>query len=108
MHRTNLYNVAQLLTLQNTVTAATSHSRYIQKLGTIDHMIIWQQSVFRFVWLISCSQNSLTLSSRNADSLGFHLVAKTTLILPQGRGHARLRAWWGDLSGRIINIALQW
>lgn len=40
MHRANLDHMAQLLALQNTITAATSHSRHIEQLGTVDHMVV--------------------------------------------------------------------
>jgi hypothetical protein len=32
--------MAQLLALQNTITAATSHPSHVEELGTIDHMVI--------------------------------------------------------------------
>ena len=40
MHRSNLDHMASLLALQDTITTTTSHASYVEKLGTIDHMVI--------------------------------------------------------------------
>lgn len=40
VHRANLHHMAQLLTLQDTVTATTSHPSHVEQLRTINHMVI--------------------------------------------------------------------
>ena len=40
VHWADLNDVARLLTLQNTVPSTSCHSCYVQKLGSVDHMII--------------------------------------------------------------------
>jgi hypothetical protein len=44
MHWTNLNNVARLFALQYAVSTTTRHSRDIQKLRSVDHVIVYQKS----------------------------------------------------------------
>lgn len=40
MHRTNLYDMANLFTFEDTIPATTGHSGNIEKLGAIDHVVV--------------------------------------------------------------------
>lgn len=44
MHRANLYDVPDLLALENAVTAPASHASNIQQLGAIDHVIVCENT----------------------------------------------------------------
>jgi hypothetical protein len=41
MHWANLNNVLLLLTLENTITAASGHTSNIEKFGAVNHMIVY-------------------------------------------------------------------
>lgn len=41
MHWANLHDVSQLLALQDPITTSSGHSCDIEKLGTVDHVIVW-------------------------------------------------------------------
>ena len=40
MHRSNLDDMTCFLALENAITTTSGHSRNVQKLGTVDHVII--------------------------------------------------------------------
>jgi hypothetical protein len=51
MHRANLNDMARLFALQYAVSTTSGHSRNVQKLGTVDHVIVFTTSnayAFRF------------------------------------------------------------
>jgi hypothetical protein len=86
MHWTNLNNVARLFALQYAVSTTTRHSRDIQKLRSVDHVIV--------------------LTASNAYALRFYLKAQTALVFPQCGSHTRLHSWWSDLAGVIESLRL--
>jgi hypothetical protein len=51
VHWADLNDVARLLTLQDTVPSTPRHSCYIQKLGSVDHVIIWTWSALQSIWV---------------------------------------------------------
>jgi hypothetical protein len=40
VHRANLYNMANLLALQDTISTTSGHTSDVKKLGAVDHVII--------------------------------------------------------------------
>lgn len=42
VHGTNLDNMANLFTLQNSVSSSSRHAGHVQKLGAIDHVVIYE------------------------------------------------------------------
>ncbi|KAI7288208.1 hypothetical protein KC345_g112 [Hortaea werneckii] len=81
VHRPNLYNVARLLALQNTIATSTRHSSNIEKLRAVDHMVV--------------------LASCNANSVRFDLKAKTAFIFPKGSRHPWLHSRRRDLASCV-------
>jgi hypothetical protein len=45
MHWANLDNVSHLFALENSIPTSTSHSRNVEKLGAIDHMVIYSEKI---------------------------------------------------------------
>lgn len=70
VHRANLHNVADLLALENTVTASAGHASDVEELGAVDHGIVFPAS--------------------NTDASRFNLEAQTAFILPQCGSDTRL------------------
>jgi hypothetical protein len=102
MHRANLHNMSNFLALENSVTAATRHSRNVQKFCAVDHVVIWKQFVSMVRELDRVSQ--LTFSAGNADAACLYLEAKAALVFPKRRRHTRLHARGLDLSGRVKSL----
>ena len=48
MHRANLNDMARLFALQYAVSTTSGHSRNVQKLGTVDHVIVCSSLACRF------------------------------------------------------------
>lgn len=62
MHRSDFHYVLLLLTLEDSITAASCHTNHIQELSAIDHVVIF--------------------SSGNTSPLDINLKTKRALILP--------------------------
>lgn len=70
MHRPYLYHMAHLFALQNSISSTTRHSSHIEKLGAIDHVVVF--------------------SACHADTSGLNLETQATLIFPQSCRNPRL------------------
>lgn len=81
MHRANLHNVPHFLALENTVSPTSGHSRHIQQLRTINHVVIF--------------------SAGDADAASLDLEAKAPFILPECSRYPGLHARRRNLSGRV-------
>ena len=55
MHGSDLHYVTDLLALENAVTPAAGHTSDIQKLRTIDHVVVWKRKLKPniSVWFVS-------------------------------------------------------
>lgn len=62
VHRADLDDVSRLLTLQDTISAASCHASDIEQLGTVDHVVVFTTS--------------------DAYAFGFDLETETALIFP--------------------------
>lgn len=40
VHRANFHDVANLLTLEDSIPSATGHARNVEQLGTVDHVVV--------------------------------------------------------------------
>lgn len=84
MHRSDLDHMSSLLTLKNTVATTTRHSSDIEKLGTINEVVV--------------------LPSCNADAIRLYLEAQATLVLPQSCSHSWLHTRRRNLSSSIVRL----
>lgn len=86
VHRANLHNVADLLALENTVTASAGHASDVEQLGAVDHGIVFPAS--------------------NTDASRLDLKAQTALIFPQRGSHTRLHAGGRNLTSCVETTSL--
>lgn len=87
VHWPNFDNVPDFFTLEDAVATPTSHPRYIQKLGAVDHVVIF--------------------SASHADASGFHLEAEATFIFPESRRDARFHPRRRNLARRIEALVVR-
>jgi len=81
MHGANLDHMSCLLAFEDTVSAASGHSSYVQQLRAIDHVIIFTTSY--------------------THALGLYLEAKAAFVFPQRCSHAGFHPWRCNLSGVV-------
>jgi len=81
MHGTDLDNVSGLLALENAVSTPSRHTRNIEKLGAVDHVVVFS----------ACHTHPSRLD----------LKAQAALVFPQGGGDSWLHACWGHLASRV-------
>jgi hypothetical protein len=86
MHWADLNDVTRLFALQYAVSTASCHSRDVQQLGAVDHVIIFTAS--------------------NTHALGFDLETETAFVFPQRGGHTGLHSWWSNLAGVVKRLRL--
>lgn len=108
MHRPDLHHVANLLTLQDTISTAPGHSRDVQKLGPIDHVVIYTRSARTYPVSGQRKRGTEhTLSSSDTDTLRLDLVAETALVFPQRRRDPRLCSRRAYLAGGVERVGLR-
>jgi hypothetical protein len=74
MHRANLNDMARLFALQYAVSTTSGHSRNVQKLGTVDHVIVCSSLACRFSRRTD-PRVHLTFTTSNAYAFRFDLEA---------------------------------
>jgi len=70
-------------------------------LSSLVPLIIWLSATDRSINSLSSQPGLLTFSTGNADTTGFYLKAKTTLILPESGSHTGLHSRRCNLAGRV-------
>jgi hypothetical protein len=102
VHRSNLHYVLLLLAFEDAVPTATGHAYNVEKLGTINHVVVYsaqgQLSSFNM-------GEVLAFSSCNTSSLDINLKAQCALILPQGCCDPGLDSWRRNLT---CSVHLHW
>ena len=78
--------MTDLFAFQDTITTTTSHAGDIEQFGAVDHVVVFPAG--------------------HTNSLGFNLVAETTLIFPKGGRHPGFGAGGCHLTGCIVDISL--
>lgn len=81
VHWANLHHVSRLLALQDTITTTTCHTGNVQKLRTIDHVIV--------------------LAPSHAHAICLDLEAQAALIFPKSCSDSRFHAMRCDLTSGI-------
>jgi hypothetical protein len=103
VHWANLDDVARLLTLQDTVSSTSRHSRNIQELGSIDHVIIWKGSV---LLPIREERSVLTFAASHAHAFRLDLETETTLVFPKRGGYTRFHPGRSNLASVVKRLGL--
>lgn len=98
MHWSYLDDFAVFLRLQNAVTSTASHSRDIQKLCAIDHVVVYIESDTIFK---KRDSDHLTMTASDTDTIRLHLKAQCALVFPDSRGHFWFHAWRQQLASLI-------
>lgn len=86
VHGANLDNVSCLLALKDAISSTSRHAGDIEKLSSIDHVIV--------------------LAARNTNALGLHLEAKTAFVFPESGSYTRLHSWRSNLTGVVKGLCL--
>lgn len=106
MHRANLDNFASLFAFQDTISSASCHSCNVEKLCSVDHMVIF----FKLGLVkatIETRDTKHTFSSGNAETLGLNLKAKASFVFPQSGGDSRFHSGRSNLTGGVEWLVLR-
>lgn len=103
MHGANLDNVSCLFALKDAVSSTSRHAGNVEKLSSIDHVIVYNVSVGT---TFLQEKFPLTLAARNANALGLYLEAKTAFVFPESGGHTRLHSWRSNLTSVVKGLCL--
>jgi hypothetical protein len=91
-----------LFALQNAVSSTAGHTSNVQKLRTVDHVVICASGEREFKKVLQLSKAySPTFASRHTYSLGLDLETKTAFVLPKRRSDPGLHARGRNLASRV-------
>jgi hypothetical protein len=106
MHGPNFDHMSHFFTLKNTISSASSHSCNIQKLCTINHVIVCDYPSAHFETDLKKKGGGFhhTLSSSNTNSFCLNLETQATFIFPQGCSNSGFHAGRSYLASSIKSL----
>ena len=103
MHWSNFDHVSGFLTLEDAIATASCHACDVQKLGSVDHMIVYGLSALPKPPHPS-PRAEITFSTCNADAFGFNLKTEAAFVFPKSGSNAWLHAGWGNLACSVETL----